>query len=99
MMEQLGERMSKAQEVGRFRCVVEPFEAADVNALGIPVLIIESDNDPLVEPLLRDELKETYPGVPVVTLHDVGHFPYLNEAQTYTEILQAFFTTPAQSLR
>ncbi len=92
MMEQLGGRMSKAQEVGRFRCVVKPFEAADVEALGIPVLIIEADNDPLVEFALREKLKETYPGVPVETLHDVGHFSYMNEAELYTEILRSFFS-------
>ena len=92
MMEQLGGRMSKAQEVGRFRCVVEPFEAADINALGVPVLIIEADNDPLVELALRVQLKETYPGAAVETLHNVGHFPYLNEAETYTAILERFFS-------
>ncbi|MBT3316108.1 MAG: alpha/beta hydrolase [Anaerolineae bacterium] len=91
MMEQLGGRMSKAQEVGRFRCVVEPFKAADVEALGIPVLIIEADNDPLVELALREQLKEAYPGVPVETLHDVGHFSYMNEADIYTGILETFF--------
>ena len=94
MMEQLGGRMSKAQEIGRFHCVVEPFEVADVEALGIPVLIIEADNDPLVELALREQLKETYPSAPVETLHDVGHFSYLNEAETYTEILRNFFTKP-----
>ena len=94
MMEQLGGRMSKAQEVGRFRCVVEPFDVADVDALGIPVLIIEADNDPLVELALREQLKEAYPNVPVETLHDVGHFSYINEAETYTEVLREFFATP-----
>ncbi len=91
MMEQLGGRMSKAQEVARFHCVVEPFDVADVDALGIPVLIIEADNDPLVELELREQLKGTYPSAQVETLHDVGHFSYINEAELYTEILQNFF--------
>ena len=90
MMEQLGGRMSKAQEVARFQCVIEPFDVADIDALGIPVLIIEADNDPLVELALREQLKETYPSAQVVTLHDVGHFSYLNEAETYTQILRNF---------
>ena len=42
-------RMSKAQVVGRFHCVVEKFEAPDLNTLQIPLLIVEADNDPLVE--------------------------------------------------
>ncbi|MCF6278055.1 MAG: alpha/beta hydrolase [Anaerolineales bacterium] len=91
MREQLGGRMSKAQEVARFRCVVDPFTAPDVAVLGIPVLIIEADNDPLVEAVLREQLRETYPSANVETLHDVGHFPYLNEAETYTAVLRNFF--------
>ena len=91
MMEYLGGRMSKAQEIGRFHCVIEDFNVANVDALGIPVLIIEADNDPLVELALREQLKETYPGVPVKTLHGVGHFSYMNEAEMYTEILENFF--------
>ncbi len=91
MLEQLGGRMSKAQEVARFHCVVEPFDVADVEMLGIPVLIIEADNGPLVELALREQLKETYPGAQVETLHNVGHFSYMNEAEMYTEILRDFF--------
>ena len=63
------------------------------------MLIIEADNDPLVEAVLREGLKEAYPGAPVETLHEVGHFPYLNQAGAYSEILQSFFTTPTQSPR
>ena len=91
MLEQLGGRMSKAQEVARFHCVVEPFDVADVEALGIPILIIEADNDPLVELELREQLKETYPNAAVEILHNVGHFSYMNEAEAYTAILEDFF--------
>ncbi len=78
LLEQSYGRMTKAQVVGRFHCVVDPFTAPDVEALGIPVMIIEVDNDPLVEEVLREQLKATYPGATVHTLHSVGHFPYLN---------------------
>ena len=90
MMEQLGGRMTKAQEVGRFHCIVEPFDVADIDALGVPVLIIEADNDPLVELALREQLKEAYPGADVESLHDVGHFSYMHEEE-YTKILVRFF--------
>lgn len=53
-------------------------------------MIIESDNDPLVEPELRAQLKKTYPGAAVHTLHQVGHFPYLNEPVNYTHFLLEF---------
>ena len=87
-------RMSKAQVVGRFHCVVEKFESPDLNALGIPVLIIEADNDPLVELALREQLKETYPSAEVHTFSGVGHFPYLNRASEYTDLLVNFLGKP-----
>ena len=91
MLEQSYGRMSKAQVVSRFHAVIDPFIPADLEALGIPVLIIESDNDPLVEETLREMLKDTYPSAEVVTLHNVGHFPYLNQPEEYTRILRSFF--------
>jgi maspardin len=89
-LEQTYGRMSKVQVLGRYRCVVEPFEAPDMAALGIPVKIIEADNDPLVENALREQLKETYPTAEVVTLSN-GHFPYLSMPEKYTTYLKTFF--------
>jgi pimeloyl-ACP methyl ester carboxylesterase len=89
-------RMSKGQALGRYRCVVDPFTAPDPAALGIPVLIIEADNDPLVELALREQLKETYPTAVVQTLSGVGHFPYLKLADEYTGFLREFFATSIQ---
>jgi len=86
-------RMRKAQVVGRFYGVVEKFTAPDLNVLGISVLIIEADNDPLVELVLREQLKETYPTAEVQTLSGVGHFPYLNRASEYTNLLVDFLST------
>lgn len=81
-------RMRKSQVVGRFHCVVEKFDAPN---LQIPVMIIEADNDPLVAAELREQLKEQYPSAIVHTLHAVGHFPYLNMPDEYTEFLKEFF--------
>jgi maspardin len=89
-------RMTKAQVVGRYRCVVQPFVAPNVQARGIPVMIIESDNDPLVEPALREALKSTYSNAKVYTFHNAGHFPYLNHAAVYTALLKKFFETPIE---
>jgi pimeloyl-ACP methyl ester carboxylesterase len=91
MLEQVSGRMSKAQVVGRAKAVIEPFAPPDPAALGIAVMIIEADNDPLVEAALREQLKATYPSARVHTLHAVGHFPYLNDAARYTDLLRAFF--------
>lgn len=90
LLEQSYGRMSKAQVVSRFRNVIEPFTPADVQSLNIPVMIIETDNDPLVEKILREQLKATYPSAIVHTLHNVGHFPYLNSAEEFTRLLENF---------
>jgi len=90
LLEQSYGRMSKAQVEDRFHCVVDPFIAPDIESLGIPVMIIEVDNDPLVEEVLREQLKATYPGAAVHTLYAVGHFPYLNSPDEYTTLLVEF---------
>ncbi|HXF05337.1 MAG TPA: alpha/beta hydrolase [Blastocatellia bacterium] len=81
-------RVSKAQLVGRYYCVIEKFTAPTPK---MPVMIIESDNDPLVELGLREQLKAAYPGAAVRIFSGAGHFPYLNRAQEYTRLLVDFF--------
>lgn len=95
MLEQTYGRMSKAQVTARAKAVIEPFSPPDPDALGIPVMIIEADNDPLVEATLREQLKATYPRAQVHTLHAVGHFPYLNEADKYNQLLLDLLQTLA----
>lgn len=80
-------RMRKAHLVARYRCVIEKFE---VRPARVPVLILESDNDPLVEPALRDQLKTTYPGAATYTFRGAGHFPYLNRPEEYNGVLSRF---------
>jgi pimeloyl-ACP methyl ester carboxylesterase len=82
-------RMSKAQVAARYACVVEKFDAA---VPGMPVMILEADNDPLVELALREQLKAAYPGAVVKTLSGAGHFPYLNNPDEYNLLLDEFFS-------
>lgn len=91
-LEQTGGRMSKGQIIGRFHSVIDSFSVPDPDGLGIPVMIIESDNDPLVDPVLRSELKATYPSATMHTFTGVGHFPYLNRAEEYTRLIDEFFS-------
>ncbi|MFZ5857142.1 MAG: alpha/beta fold hydrolase [Chloroflexota bacterium] len=84
-------RVSRAQVAGRYRCVVEKFTAPNPDALGIPVMIMEADNDPLVEAALREQLKETYPSAVIHTMSGVGHFPYLPLSSEYAQFLREFF--------
>lgn len=76
--------MRKAQVAGRYKCVVEKFDAP-VNT-SVPLLIIEAGNDPLVEETLREGLKSAYPQAKVVTV-DNGHFPYISTPEFYTQQL------------
>jgi len=86
-------RVSKAQVLGRYRNAIDRFKAPDIEALGVPVLILEASNDPLVEKVLRKQMQETYPSAKVVNLGDVGHFPYMNQAEVYTGLLVEFLFT------
>ncbi len=90
LLEQSYGRMRKADVLARGRCVMETFEPPDPAALGIPVLIIESNNDPLVPPELRAQLKAQYPTARVFTFEDAGHFPYVNRAPEYNRVLEEF---------
>lgn len=69
-------RMNKAQFLARYQCIIEPFETKSVRC---PVLIVESDNDPLVKSNLRQKLKCLYPHAQIYTFYGAGRFPYLNE--------------------
>ena len=74
---------------------VVPAAAADPVASGIEVMIIDSDNDPLVEAKLRELLRDTYPSAVVHTFHGTGHFTYLSEPAQCAEVLSGFLG-PAQ---
>ncbi len=83
---------SKRQFINRYAVVIDPFSMKGSYAINkIPKLIIESDNDPLVEKKLRDELKKCYSKAQVVTFHNEGHFPYINAAPEYNKVITDFF--------
>lgn len=83
-------RMSKAQFLARYHCVIDRFQPVDGKQTRIPVLILESDNDPLILPELRSRLKQYYSAAQVHTFHKKGHFPYLNASDEYNTVLQEF---------
>jgi pimeloyl-ACP methyl ester carboxylesterase len=91
LLEQASGKLSKADILCRYRNVIEPFARTEPSRLNLPVLIIESDDDPLIEPPWRAELRAAYPSARVHTLRGGGHFPYLDMSETYTELLGDFF--------
>lgn len=84
----LGDKVNKKNLMARYDCVVDYFDTPIPG--NIPVQIIESDNDPLITPSLRQQLKEHYPNATVVTLSGEGHFPYLSNPDNYNKILDDF---------
>lgn len=91
LLEQYSGVMSKEQFIGRFDVVLDSFAIARGPAQeGVPKLILESDNDPLVPPELRARLRQAYPEAYVHTFSGTGHFTYLNEPEAYTRALRDF---------
>ena len=88
LLDQSNGRMSKDQFIARYACVLDSFDAPDPTSK--PLMLIEAKNDPLVSAGLKKLLTETYPGAEMVSLDDVGHFPYLNEAEKYNTLLEGF---------
>ncbi len=82
-------RMRRKDLVARYRCVIEKFTPVPPRA---PTLILESDNDPLVEPVLREQLKAAYPAASVYTFRGGGHFPYLSRPAEYNRVLGEFLS-------
>ncbi|MBN8820397.1 MULTISPECIES: alpha/beta hydrolase [unclassified Spirosoma] len=83
-------RMSKAQFLARYQCVIDKFQPIDGKQTKVPLLILESDNDPLILLQLRTQLKQYYTTAQVHTFHQKGHFPYLNAAKEYNTVLGNF---------
>ncbi len=89
---------SKKQFINRFYVVIDGFKATPtkVELKNIPKLIIESDNDPLIQPELRKKIKELYTNAKVYTFHNEGHFPYINASDKYNKVLKDFLTKKTQ---
>ena len=84
---------SKQQFINRFDIVTDYFHEKSPKEKKTPLLLIESDNDPLVPATLRQHLKAQFPTARIHTFRQQGHFPYINAAQEYNAVLQHFLTS------
>ncbi|NOT76382.1 MAG: alpha/beta hydrolase [Cyclobacteriaceae bacterium] len=91
LLEQSYGGMSKKQFLSRYLCVVDSFVPSKELTSSNDILLIESDNDPLIFPELRQQLKELYPAARLYTFKGKGHFPYLNETGQYNKVIGEFF--------
>ena len=80
----------KRRLLARYHTVIEPFTVADRTAGGRQLVVLESDNDPLIDADLRAALRATYPTARVHTFAGGGHFPYLDQPAAYTAVLRRF---------
>ena len=76
--------------LARYHCVIQHFDPRPPDGTTPSLLIIESQNDPLISPELRQRLKKTYPMAQVHTFGEVGHFSYLHNPEAYTQVLERF---------
>ncbi len=54
------------------------------------MLLIECDDDPLINPLMRQSIRSNYPGAKHVTISGGGHYPYINKPELYNEAVSEF---------
>ena len=68
----------------------ESYSADDHAAWPGRVLIVESDNDPMLPPAERQRLRDTYPRAMVCTFPNAGHMITLLQPEALTGLVKAF---------
>jgi len=68
----------------------ESYAAEDLDAWRGRVLIVESDNDPMIPPAERRRLRDTYPRALVCTFPGAGHMITLLQPEALTSLVKAF---------
>lgn len=68
----------------------ESYSANDQDMWPGRVLIVESDNDPMIPPAERQRLRDTYPRAMVCTFPNAGHMITLLQPEALTGLVKAF---------
>lgn len=73
-------------------CMRESLEGEEVPRTGacLPVLIIESANDPLIAPSARSALRKRFPQATVHRFTDAGHVSAVVQAERYAALVKDF---------
>jgi pimeloyl-ACP methyl ester carboxylesterase len=82
--------LTKEDMRARLACVTQPFSPLPPERQNFPILILESDNDPLIRPDIRRALRELYPHAKVLNIESSGHFLPINQGRVYASILREF---------
>jgi pimeloyl-ACP methyl ester carboxylesterase len=76
--------------LARLACVTQRFNPIQANNQCIPLLIIDSDNDPLIRPGIRQAMRMMYPSAQRYSFKNAGHFSYLNQPEIFTSVVRSF---------
>ncbi len=95
LFEQTCGALRKADLCARLRCLCQAFELPQPARPAPPMLIIESEDDPLLGQELRRGLRAAYPAARVVALPRGGHFACLTRPRETTAALAELFSAPA----
>jgi maspardin len=76
--------------LARLSCSSQTFTPIQVVDQTFPILIIESENDPLIRPAMRLAVCDLYPAAHRHTFDSAGHFSYLDQPETYSAVLNSF---------
>ncbi|TFH37758.1 MAG: alpha/beta hydrolase [Anaerolineales bacterium] len=90
LMETSFSGLTKDDLLARSTCTMQSFTPCRVEDQSFPMLIIESANDPLIQPHIRQALLQMYPLAQRHTFRQAGHFPYLSRADSFTATLRSF---------
>lgn len=63
---------------------------AEVSALGVPVLVLAGDSDPIFPPAPLKRMSEMIPGASWVEIDDAGHSPYFEQPTAFNDALLGF---------
>ena len=85
------QRLSKKALVSRLNIVLEKRKSLPHIKKDIPILLLMSENDPLIPKKLQDHQKEYYSQAQThIFQNNPGHFPYLTYPQEYAHVLSQF---------
>ncbi len=85
------ENMASSKIKARLDIVLKPVSAPPSPSSDLPLLLLHSENDPLIPLMARKELDDTYPTAEKLYFpSDAGHFPYLTYPEQYTEKIRSF---------
>ncbi len=81
-------RMSGRHLKARVRALLTEGDLAPLPLASDRLVIIDCDDDPLIPPAIRAQVRQRYADGEIHSFANGGHFPYLTRARAYTDIIR-----------